>query len=69
MDQYTQPHPETSVLLTIDTQNDFTLPGAPAAIEGTAQAVPQMQRLVEAFRSADAFEKFGIKSISLGATK
>jgi nicotinamidase-related amidase len=54
MDEYIEPHPESSVLLTIDTQNDFTLPGAPAEIEGTAQAVPQMQRLAEAFRSADA---------------
>jgi nicotinamidase-related amidase len=54
MDEYINPRPESSVLLTIDTQNDFTLPGAPAEIEGTAQAVPQMQRLAEAFRSTDA---------------
>lgn len=54
MDEYIEPRPESSVLLTIDTQNDFTLPGAPAEIEGTAQAVPQMKRLAEAFRSANA---------------
>lgn len=54
MDRYTRPHPDQAVLLTIDTQNDFTLPGAPAEIEGTAQAVPRIQRLVQAFRSADA---------------
>ena len=54
MSEYTRPHRNNAVLLTIDTQNDFTLPGAPAEIEGTAKAVPQMQRLVEAFRSADA---------------
>lgn len=54
MDEYTRPDTESAVLLTIDTQNDFTLPGAPAEIEGTAQAVPQMHRLLEAFRSADA---------------
>jgi nicotinamidase-related amidase len=54
MDEYLEPRPESSVLLTIDTQNDFTLPGAPAEIEGTAQAVPQMKRLAEAFRSANA---------------
>jgi len=53
MDEYVEPRPESSVLLTIDTQNDFTLPGAPAKIEGTAQAVPQMERLANAFRSAD----------------
>lgn len=54
MDDYTRPNAESAVLLTIDTQNDFTLPGAPAEIEGTAQAVPKMQRLLEAFRSAGA---------------
>jgi nicotinamidase-related amidase len=54
MDEYIEPRPGSSVLLTIDTQNDFTLPGAPAEIEGTAQAVSQMKRLAEAFRSADA---------------
>lgn len=54
MDEYIQPHPDSAVLLTIDTQKDFTLPGAPAEIEGTAQAVPQMQHLLEAFRSAGA---------------
>jgi len=53
MDEYIKPRPESSVLLTIDMQNDFTLPGAPAEIKGTAQAVPQMKRLAEAFRSAD----------------
>lgn len=51
MDEYLTPHRDGAVLLTIDTQNDFTLPGAPAEIEGTAEAVPQMQRLVDAFRS------------------
>jgi nicotinamidase-related amidase len=54
MDEYLQPNPDSAVLLTIDTQNDFTLPGAPAEIEGTAEAVPQMQCLAEAFRFADA---------------
>lgn len=54
MDEYIKPRPENSVLLTIDTQNDFTLPDAPAEIEGTAQAVPQMERLTEAFRLAAA---------------
>jgi nicotinamidase-related amidase len=51
MDEYIEPHPDRVVLLTIDTQNDFTLPGAPAEIDGTAEAVPQMARLVKAFRS------------------
>jgi hypothetical protein len=42
MNHYVNPHPESAVLLIIDTQNDFTVPGAPAEIEGTAEAVPQM---------------------------
>lgn len=51
MNEYTCPHRDSAVLLTIDTQNDFTLGGAPAKIEGTAEVVPKMQRLVEIFRS------------------
>jgi nicotinamidase-related amidase len=51
MDEYTRPDPERSALLTIDTQNDFTLPDAPAEIPGTADAVPEMERLVEGFRA------------------
>lgn len=54
MSEYTRPNRNNAVLLTIDTQNDFTLPGAPAEIEGTAQAVAKILRLVEAFRAADA---------------
>lgn len=54
MDEYIRPHRDSAVLLTIDVQNDFTLPGAPAKIDGTAAAVPQMQRLVEIFRSGNA---------------
>lgn len=50
MDEYVRPHRESAVLLTIDTQNDFTVPDAPAEIGGTAEAVPQMRRLVETFR-------------------
>jgi len=51
MNDYTRPHPDSAVLLTIDTQNDFTLADAPAKIDGTAAVVPQMRRLVERFRS------------------
>jgi nicotinamidase-related amidase len=54
MDEYTRPDPERAALLTVDVQNDFTRPGAPAEVEGTAEAVPLMRRLVEAFRDADA---------------
>jgi len=54
MDDYTRPNPDRAALLTIDVQNDFTLPGAPAEIPGTMAAVPEMARLVEAFRATDA---------------
>lgn len=53
MSEYTTPRPERSALLTIDVQNDFTRAGAPAEIEGTAAALPRMQRLTAAFRTAD----------------
>jgi nicotinamidase-related amidase len=54
MDEYVRPHGESAALLTIDTQNDFTLSDAPAEIDGTAEAVPQMRRLVKTFRSRQA---------------
>ncbi len=44
------PVPGRAALLTIDVQNDFVRPGAPAEIEGTAAAVPEMERLATAFR-------------------
>lgn len=52
MDEYTRLHPEQAALLTVDVQNDFTRPGAPAEIPGTQDAVPRMRRLVAAFRAA-----------------
>lgn len=54
MDEYTRPDSGKAVLLTIDTQNDFTLPGAPAEINGTYEVVSEIQRLVNAFRSEDS---------------
>ncbi len=48
---YTKPDFSRCALLTIDTQNDFTLPGAPAEIEGTIDVVPNMKRIVKAFRA------------------
>jgi nicotinamidase-related amidase len=47
---YCSPDWANAALLTIDVQQDFTLPGAPAEIPGTAEAVPAIRRLVEAFR-------------------
>lgn len=47
---YTSPNWNTSVLITIDTQNDFSLPNAPAEIVGTSQVLPNMVRILEAYR-------------------
>lgn len=51
MADYTTPESSDAALLTIDVQNDFTLPDAPATIPGTMEAIPKMQRVVEAFRN------------------
>jgi nicotinamidase-related amidase len=50
MSIYTKPHWNRSILITIDTQNDFTLPNAPAEIKGTAAIVPNMSELLQAYR-------------------
>ena len=47
---YTQPNLATSALVTIDTQNDFTLDGAPAQIPGTLAVIPNMVRLLNRYR-------------------
>ncbi|WP_058306394.1 cysteine hydrolase family protein [Gracilibacillus massiliensis] len=47
---YTNPNWRNSVLVTIDTQNDFSLPGAPAEIEGTIDIVPNMKKLLTIYR-------------------
>ena len=47
---YTAPEPERSALLTIDVQEDFTRPGAPAEIRGTWDRLPAMRRLLDAYR-------------------
>jgi nicotinamidase-related amidase len=47
---YTKPNWNTSALITIDTQNDFTLPGAPAQIEGTYEILPNMRTVLQAYR-------------------
>ncbi len=50
MQNYTDPDFYNCALLTVDMQNDFTLPGAPAEIRGTIEVVPPMARLILAFR-------------------
>lgn len=50
MGMYTLPDWSASALITIDTQNDFTLPGAPAEIKGTFDVLPNMKRLLDLYR-------------------
>jgi len=47
---YTEPDLIMSALVTIDTQRDFSLPGAPAEIPGTLDVIPNMVRLLTAYR-------------------
>lgn len=53
MSSYTEPDPGNSCLLTIDVQNDFTLHGAVAEVEGTYAIVPNLKKILDAFRSKD----------------
>jgi nicotinamidase-related amidase len=50
MDRYVEPSRDGAALLSIDVQRDFTLPGAPAEIPGTADAATEMGRLADEFR-------------------
>lgn len=51
MDSYTNPNFNSCAVITIDTQNDFSLPGAVAEIQGTYEVIPRMQTILEACRS------------------
>jgi nicotinamidase-related amidase len=50
MNTYTEPRFTSSALITIDTQNDFTLDNAPAQIEGTKEVIPNMVQLIDSYR-------------------
>lgn len=50
INHYTQAHFDRSALINIDTQNDFTLDGAPGFIAGTLEVIPNMQRLLRLYR-------------------
>ena len=52
MGKYTTSDWENAALVTVDVQNDFTLPGAPAEISGTWEVVPALRSLTGAFRDA-----------------
>ncbi len=53
MCKYTDPHFNKSVLITIDTQNDFTLNNAPAQIAGTREVIPNMVQLLDVYRKKE----------------
>ncbi len=53
MSKYTKFHIGSSALITIDTQNDFSLPGAPAEIPGTCDVLPNMALLLKWYRDHD----------------
>ncbi len=50
MDPYTEPHLDSSALITIDTQNDFTLATGACPIPGTREVIPNMVALLQAYR-------------------
>lgn len=52
MSRYTEPNWSRSALITIDVQNDNSLPGSIAEIEGTADILPTMVKMAEAYRRA-----------------
>lgn len=51
MGKYTEPNLRSAAVITIDTQNDFSLPGAPAEIRGTYEVLPNMVKVLEVSRS------------------
>ena len=50
MDTHLKLERSSVALITIDVQNDFCLPGAPAEMPGAHQAIPQMVELLRTFR-------------------
>lgn len=50
-DKYTTPNFTQCAVITIDTQNDFSLPGAVAEIKGTNEVIPRMKSILEACRN------------------
>ena len=51
VDKFTSADWRNAALLTIDTQNDFTLSNSPFAITGTFEVVAKMRQVLYAFRS------------------
>lgn len=51
MSKYTYPNYNNCAVITIDTQNDFSLPGSVAEVAGTVNVLPCMKRILDACRS------------------
>jgi nicotinamidase-related amidase len=52
MDEYTRPDYHSIALITIDVQNDFSLPGSPLEIKGTMAVIPHIVEILGFFRRA-----------------
>ncbi|MGD0031193.1 cysteine hydrolase [Paenibacillus illinoisensis] len=52
MSRYTEPNWIRSALVTIDLQNDNSIPGSIAEVEGTAELLPTIGLIADAFREA-----------------
>jgi nicotinamidase-related amidase len=50
MNKYIKPDWKHTALLTIDTQNDFSLPGAKFEIKGTFEIIPKMETILNTCR-------------------
>ena len=50
MTTYTTPNLTKAAIITIDTQNDFSLPGAVVEIKGTFEVLPNIAKILEAAR-------------------
>ncbi|MFK4302931.1 nicotinamidase-related amidase [Paenibacillus sp. RC254] len=51
MDKYTNPNFTRCAVITIDTQNDFSLPGAIAEIKGTHEVIPRVKTILEVLQN------------------
>ncbi len=51
MNKYIAPDVSKTALITIDTQNDFVLPGAPAEIPGSVTVIPNMASILKKCRN------------------
>jgi len=51
MSKYIESNFLRSALIIIDTQNDFSLPGAVAEVSGTIKIIPNIKKIIKIFRT------------------